>query len=787
MKILKDGELLPAEDLQTLKRQSVVFNKRILKNRRTMPSNNLAPESISEEIRTNAAIVQYNKRHASKALPIDSFNSRFNTNNGQRSTNIDGTNVSDRKYYSHNNSIYDDDNDYNTESAPAQRDIDQAIEDAKITRALDKRTQLHQSTYKEEIGNTVPIKTEKIDYKSVSSNTKITAYKRGVVYTANSSPVNGKLVKSINSQTEAAQERARINYFVRNKKRIISKSARSLRRSGKVVNRTKFASRMLEIAETKGKNTSLLLFGFAALILIIVILLVLALVGIFKPQYSTLTIRELMKVYEDAWANELTETSISMSLEGETFGYLYGDPGIDWRQVLSIYYAALLGDTASSPEVDMELISNGAVLENEVGSTEGNVFGEVFWLLNDVVETNAITVFLPDTITTYYRVRTGDGVTDWEYNPDSMNTDYITCIPIIHRDPEAVMNILGFNEWQKNAARMYYSDPAYDSYFSGIINSLNYGSGDLMIWTAQQEIGNLGYDYCGWYFGTPQSGEQHNWCVIFASWCGYQCGYSDTDGQLGVVPRNNDTTSIYNWYRNHPEAGTAYYCYRGAMSPDDIPIQPGSFIIWENNGNTIHQEHLSMITSYDPSSHVFDTIDGNSWSSYPEPASGYYYVCEHRNRSWSNNIYAVIVPAYPEENTELEYSPLEQAIEDGRYPDNYDEIDAVLESVNIESCIIQNTLDYSVGEAYNSLEWYMNQGVNPISFTEPTYHSSNIIYPYEQDGYTGMQWIINETPTMAHLRFYSNIDLPDWYFSDGYYSHYRDCSEYMSYRSDVLS
>ena len=223
------------------------------------------------------------------------------------------------------------------------------------------------------------------------------------------------------------------------------------------------------------------------------------------------------------------------------------------------------------------------------------------------------------------------------------------------------------------------------------------------------------------------------------------------------------------------------------MSPDDIPIQPGSFIIWENNGNTIHQEHLSMITSYDPSSHVFDTIDGNSWSSYPEPASGYYYVCEHRNRSWSNNIYAVIVPAYPEENTELEYSPLEQAIEDGRYPDNYDEIDAVLESVNIESCIIQNTLDYSVGEAYNSLEWYMNQGVNPISFTEPTYHSSNIIYPYEQDGYTGMQWIINETPTMAHLRFYSNIDLPDWYFSDGYYSHYRDCSEYMSYRSDVLS
>ena len=163
MKILKDGELQPAEDLQTLKRQSVVFNKRILKNRRTMPSNSLASDSVSEEIRTNAAIVQYNKRQASKKLPIDSFNSSYSAIDGRGSRKIDGTNVSDRKYYSHNNSIYDDDNDYNTESAPAQRDIDQAIEDAKITRALDKRTQLHQSTYKEEISNTVPIQSGKTD------------------------------------------------------------------------------------------------------------------------------------------------------------------------------------------------------------------------------------------------------------------------------------------------------------------------------------------------------------------------------------------------------------------------------------------------------------------------------------------------------------------------------------------------------------------------------------------------------------------------------------------------
>ena len=241
----------------------------------------------------------------------------------------------------------------------------------------------------------------------------------------------------------------------------------------------------------KDKTIYLLLFGFAGLILIVVILLVLALVGIFKPQYSTLTIRELMKVYEDAWANELTETSLSMTLEGETFGYLYGDPGIDWRQVLSIYYAALLGDTASSPEVDMELISNGVLLDNEVGSTEGNVFGEVFWLLNDVVETNVITISVPETESftmdnALYHVPSDGGI-------NSVPFSRITIVPIIHREPETVMNILGFSEWQKNAARMYYSDTAYDSYFSGIINSLNYGSGDLMIWTAQQELGNYQY------------------------------------------------------------------------------------------------------------------------------------------------------------------------------------------------------------------------------------------------------------------------------------------------------
>ena len=787
MKIIQNGSKIPAEEYQAQVRRSVLFKKKTIKTssmssdlsdikRLDNNSNNLFSSSAASSI-DNAKIMHYKNRSSQDV---------HQSITGDNRTNDSLQTVTLSRYPHNTETIFKNDSD--------QEVLQNTIQNIKESKAAKKwnstrRTKRNKSYENihsrpnEKVSNNShnkPVSTQRV---TTTSNTSTSTYYIRGQLSSSPNVLHSKGADTKKIVLGKAQENARIKGFLRNRNRSVKAGYKGAA-TGSIY--AKKAARNIVAAADGKSKLYLLLAAFAGLILIVIIMFVLTLVSIFKPQYSTLTMRDLMKIYDEAWSNELTETSMSMTLEeAGTFGYLYGDTGIDWRQVLSIYYAALLTETESSPEVDLELASNGSVLDNESGSVEGNVFGRIFWLLNDVVETNSITVFLPDTITTNYRVRTGDGITDWVYNPDTTDPDYITCIPIIHRDPEVVMDILGFTEWQKTTARMYYNDTSYDSYFAGIINTLNYGSGDVMVYTAQQEIGNTGHVYRSWFVGSPQTGHQKNWCVIFASWCAYQCGYSTLDGQLGIVPKHNDTTGIYNWYVGHPEAGTAYYCYRGAMDPDEIPIQPGSFVIWERDGDTSHQDHLSMITAYYPETQTFDTIDGNSYDTAYAPSE--YYVCEHHNRSWSDKIYAILVPAYPDENLDLEYSPLENAIEEGRYPDNYEDIISTLETVNLDSCTIQNTIDLSVRDAYERLEWYMNQGVNPISFTEPTYHSGNISCLYEQEGWTGMDWIVYGEPTKAHLRFYSNINLPEWYFADGYYSHYRDCSDNSTYRSDVLS
>ena len=205
MKILKDGELLPAEDLQTLKRQSVVFNKRTLKNRRTMSANtNSLSDSISEEIRTNAAIRQYNKFHSSTIHSNDSYNATSLTSNGRRYSDNYSSYDSERQTHRYNSTVYED-NDNNADFVPAQDDIEQAVEDAKTTRLLERRAELRNPSHREDINTPGTSKHERADVKTTKDNTNTVTYERGIVYSTNKVPINGNVANEINSNIEAAQ------------------------------------------------------------------------------------------------------------------------------------------------------------------------------------------------------------------------------------------------------------------------------------------------------------------------------------------------------------------------------------------------------------------------------------------------------------------------------------------------------------------------------------------------------------------------------------------------------
>lgn len=784
MKVFKNGELFPTEDLYARKKQSLVFNKRM---HRSGKNNFKIDKRINQQgddktIQENAIARFYQKRHSIQEydyndnnLPADydTFNKPVSNLNRRTSTstNLERTSTS--------------------YSVPTDNQINEAITAAKATRVAANRS-IHMPSYETVEQAARTIKTAKNmdltkDAADISSGKKADNNKTA---TASVSLIRGVAKAEMPKNTiitsngikdpiKLAHENARAKRYLRNTKMRRRTYARKMGAS--VSYKSKAAATAIKVATAKKKFFYSVIIGAVGIILTVIIILMLTIVSAFKPQYSTLTMREIMKIYERAWSNVLTETSMSLTTYDSdagngTFGLLYGDPGIDWRACLSVYYAALLTNEEISPETDLELASNASILDNESDSAQGNLFGQVFWLFNDVIDTNAIAVQLPyDSVdpASYYLPYYND------YN--FITFDWVHIIPIVHRDIESVMNILGFTEWQKTQARLYYSDPAYDSYFSGIINTLNYGPGTDMVYTAQQELNNLGYTYMSWYRGVPQTtGEVHNWCVIFASWCAYQCGYSNQDGQLGIVPKNNDTTDIYNWYRHHPEAGTVYYCYMGAMSPEEIPIQPGSFIIWERDGDTSHQEHLSMVEAYYPETQTFDTIDGNSYTG-PAPDSGYYFVTEIRNRSWDNRIYAVIVPAYPEDSLTLDYAPLQEAIDEGRYPTNYETLLEQFENINIGGMTINGTYDRTVDQVIDEIYLYANAGVELGCFTEIPYHSANVWVPDESYNWSGMTYLVQNQPTSIHFHFYENVDIPDWYFSNGYYQHYQECGNYYAY------
>ena len=113
-------------------------------------------------------------------------------------------------------------------------------------------------------------------------------------------------------------------------------------------------------------------------------------------------------------------------------------------------------------------------------------------------------------------------------------------------------------------------------------NSLNYWwqyatedsteQGMRLALTAYNELGNYGGDqYISW-FGFS---EHVNWCAIFVSWCGNQCGYLDA----GIMPMSANVEHPHNgypWYVNYS---------RLVFSSPDVKPAPG-WVAFYSRGHT---------------------------------------------------------------------------------------------------------------------------------------------------------------------------------------------------------
>ena len=88
-------------------------------------------------------------------------------------------------------------------------------------------------------------------------------------------------------------------------------------------------------------------------------------------------------------------------------------------------------------------------------------------------------------------------------------------------------------------------------------------------------------------------GQNSPWCAAFVSWCANEAGMIDAE----YSPRSGAVSSYFNFYKNHPEAGTI------TEVNDATPVSGDFFCIGES--------HIGIVYSYDPDTDEMQIIEGN--------------------------------------------------------------------------------------------------------------------------------------------------------------------------------
>lgn len=150
-----------------------------------------------------------------------------------------------------------------------------------------------------------------------------------------------------------------------------------------------------------------------------------------------------------------------------------------------------------------------------------------------------------------------------------------------------------------------------------------------------------GTKYKKWY------GMNDNWCAMFVSWCGDQCGYL----KAGIMPKTASVATMKKWYQDRNE----YYTKESGYEPC-----PGDIIIFGNG-----RSHTGIVVNYDATTKTVTTVEGNAGTSETTPYHAGSHVTEKKYPLTYRTIAGYGSPDYPAEesateNTEKITEPTEE-------------------------------------------------------------------------------------------------------------------------------
>ena len=144
---------------------------------------------------------------------------------------------------------------------------------------------------------------------------------------------------------------------------------------------------------------------------------------------------------------------------------------------------------------------------------------------------------------------------------------------------------------------------------------------------AEENIG--GQKYKDWYR------LDADWCAIFVSWCGDQCGYLNSD----IMPRTASVDVMKNWY----EDKKLYHTKESGYEP-----KMGDIIFFGNGAS-----HVGIVSEYNAEDGIVRTIEGNTGRSVTTP----YHAGSRVKENWYPTTYKQIIgyatPEYPLEVIEI--------------------------------------------------------------------------------------------------------------------------------------
>ncbi len=304
---------------------------------------------------------------------------------------------------------------------------------------------------------------------------------------------------------------------------------------------------------------------------------------------------------------------------------LSGAKYINWRQVLAVYYAGMQTKENEKriPDDDLIEFSSKDKALNLVKPSVKSYFNTVFWNMHNVMPVKDFTY--NDTALKSY-------VSNSKINSYGFTICY-------KPDLNVVMSRLGFNQEQQALVLCYLTED-YDEYFDDIIKGRYIGASTAVAQFAANEIGNVGTKYNKWR-GTAQG---TSWCQIFVEYVLWNSGnYKLTSGQSGV-------TSAYKFYKEQPKIAQIHVVEGKSKDNLGTTPQPGWLVVFEWGDHDKYRDHIGIVESYDASTGIVTTIEGNTWTGTRQ-ANSRTKVCRLHRRITSStkghHIYAFIELAYP--------------------------------------------------------------------------------------------------------------------------------------------